>query len=130
MAVERKQYFQGSQSCKVCLYLILYPLLIYDFYRDDITVYWQKKQTFGPNFSANNVTFSTSSRIILEASLRCMWHHSTVPRPNASTSLVTSINASMDSRTPEVHFRNYTWFWLTLPNITNKVKRKLVASTV
>ena len=37
--------------------------------------------------------------ICLESShwLNLMWHHSTVSRPNASTSLVTSVNASMAS---------------------------------
>ena len=31
--------------------------------------------------------------------------------------------------TPGVCFENYTWFWLTLPNRINKVKRIRVAST-
>ena len=33
-----------------------------------------------------------------------------------------------DQRAPEVRFENYTWYWLTLLNIINKVKRKLISS--
>ena len=46
------------------------------------------------------------------------WHHSMLStRPPNSTILVTSVKVSwLRSRTPEVSFENYTWFWLTQLN--------------
>ena len=48
--------------------------------------------------------------------IRIIWYHSTLPtRLNDSTSLVTSVKASIWfwPRTAEMRYENYAWFWST-----------------